>query len=173
MCSSPGQQLCWRLLVEPPRGWSRPQPWEERGHEGSGDGMGWELPWWWSSCPAHHLSPITCHPSPVTHQPSPHRALVQPWAEQPNASHGSNSKLWPELLLSAFHLVLVACKALKRQIVTSTDLLFLLVWKHGISQQPGCSLIRDTRTSSGSSNQRRPISAAHLRDSALSQAPAC
>lgn len=44
-------------------------------------------------------------------------------------------KLWPDLFLSAFDLCFVSCKALKRQIVTSIDLLFLLVWKYIISQQ--------------------------------------
>lgn len=75
---------------------------------------------------------------PARHPSSPitalRRALVWPRAEQPPcASHVS--KLWPDLFLSAFDPCFAACKVLKRQIVTLTDLLFLLVWKHSISQQ--------------------------------------
>lgn len=89
-------------------------------------------------CPSpvtHHPSLITRHLSPITHHHP--RRWCSPGLSSSMLPTGAIGKLWPELLLSAFNLCLVACKALKRQIVTSTDLLFLLVWKHGISQQPG------------------------------------
>lgn len=115
---------------------------ETRGRAGRAVEVGWELPWWWRFRPAHHPSPVTHHPSLITRHLSPithhhPRRWCSPGLSSSMLPTGAIGKLWPELLLSAFNLCLVACKALKRQIVTSTDLLFLLVWKHGISQQPG------------------------------------
>lgn len=75
---------------------------------------------------------------PITHHrpaPGAGRALGRAAPTLPAWAIG---KLWPELFLSAFDPCFVACKALKRQMVTSTDLLFLLVWKQ---HQPAIQLL--------------------------------